>query len=490
MNFLTKVEEKLNIAPYFFVVLTFVLMLFRVPFFDEAYAFLISQLPTNEIFELLKVEGHGAIWYLLLKIFSINSNFYPYPMLFLSWLISSVLIFVFWKKAPFNNLIKFLIIFSYPFFNYFSIYARPYGLNVLILFLLASLVKDIVKKPILFYFLIVLCANISAIGAIGAFAFFIFFLFEVKKIAKKDLFLSFFVYFLGAIFILIQFSNVQMPELRPEFMIQDFKNDLFNFISFGIYSFNDRNIFQILFSVFSSVLLYFGGFLLFKKDKRVFLFLFINYALLTFLFIKIYVGAFWHYFFYFVYFIVALWLCWDKFKDNKTFKIFLIILLLISLNSYSYSYFGRFDEIDTRTYKTMFKEINKEKYKKAKIFCLDWFCHFSPGLLPYLKKENIDVYDVNGFKRDSKNSMMLTARYRTQGFKGAEFIKHLDKNKDNYLITQHYIFSQGFYGTELNFVEDGFIYKDEKCKIFFEIKRFMPNIPFSIYKINLVEVYE
>ena len=43
-----------------------------------------------------------------------------------------------------------------------------------------------------------------------------------------------------------------------------------------------------------------------------------------------------------------------------------------------------FDKID------MFKE----KYKNAKLFCNDYYMYISPGLLYYLKKEGIIIYDI------------------------------------------------------------------------------------------------
>ena len=102
-----------KIAPIAFTVLTLFYSILRVPFFDEAYAYLISNLSIGEIFQLTRIEGHPMVWYLILKLTTINNNFYPYNILLTNWVISSILIVFFWKKAPFNNTIKFLITFSY-----------------------------------------------------------------------------------------------------------------------------------------------------------------------------------------------------------------------------------------------------------------------------------------------------------------------------------------------------------------------------------------
>ena len=122
--------------PFLFIALTLLLSLLRTPFYDETHAFVISQLNLSEIFYLSRIEGHPIFWYLILKPFS-NLNFYPYSMMLINWVFASIMIFVFWKKAPFNNWIKLLLAFSYPFFQYFAVVSRPYALGVLAIFLLS-----------------------------------------------------------------------------------------------------------------------------------------------------------------------------------------------------------------------------------------------------------------------------------------------------------------------------------------------------------------
>lgn len=102
MKFLEVFDKKIEIiAPLAFIILTFFYSISRTPFFDEAYAYLISNLSIGEIFQLLKIEGHPILWYLILKLTTINTSFYPYNMLIANWIISAFLIIFVWKKSAF-----------------------------------------------------------------------------------------------------------------------------------------------------------------------------------------------------------------------------------------------------------------------------------------------------------------------------------------------------------------------------------------------------
>ncbi len=488
MNYLKTVDKVLpRIAPFAFIVLTLLYSILRVPFFDEAYAYIISGLKVSEIFYLARIEGHPVLWYLMLKL--TDFDIYPYSMLILNWIIAAILILFLWKKAPFNNLIKFLITFSYPFFNYFGVIARPYGLSVLAIFLLCYFYKSSLKKPILFSVLIVFCANTTAMGMFGALSFFVLFIYNVylnfKDLNKKALLYSLLILFLGGFFFAFQFFNLQIPPSRPLETINEFKTSVLSFLFFP---FKD-SVFQTLFCVSGMLLFYFVSFLLFRKDKKALFFILFVYFLMTIFFVKVYIGAMWHYYFYFVYLIAGLWLCWDKIKLNKILNFLLVIFFVLSLNSYSFYKKGYDVALDTSYYPFMLNKIlNNDEYRDSKLFCLDWFSPFSAGLLPYFKKNNIKIYDLNGYDRTTLKSLELTPKYYNTPFFGDDFIKYLDKNKNNYLITQNYFFSQGFIAKNVAFVSNkkqkGFKYVGKKSKIFFEIKENYPNIPFSVYKIN------
>ena len=490
MDYLKIFDKTLaKVAPIFFIVISFFYSFFRIPFFDEAYAYIISNLKIGEIFYLTRIEGHPILWYLLLKI--TDFNFYPYTMLVLNWFIVSVMILFFWKKAPFNNLIKFLITFSYPFFHYFAVVARPYGLTLLGIFLLCCFYKNSIKRPLLFSFLIIFCMNTTVMGMFGGFGFLCLFVYDIflnrKNIEKRFLIGSFLILFAGFLFLFLQFFHLSSPAARPVEMINEFKYNFLHFVCYPV----GKNIFQTLFYVFSCILFYAVSFILFKKAKKIFVFLLITYSLMTFLFIKIYVGAPWHYYFYFVYLIAAFWLCWDDIGKNKFLNIIFVLFLLCSMCPFSFFERGYNPALDTSKYPFMLNKIvNNNEYRNSKLFCLDWFSPFSAGLLPYLSKNNIKIYDLNGYNRTELKSLKLTPRYYNTPFFGDEFIKNMDKEKNNYLITQNYFFNQGFIAKKAAFVnnkeEQGFLYESEKCKIFFKLVEYYPDIPFSIYKINVV----
>ncbi len=489
MNYLLKTFNKLlpKIAPICFIVITFFCTIFRIPFFDEAYAYTISNLPILDILHLTRIEGHPILWYLLLKLF--DFDLYPYTMLILNWIIASLLIIFFWKKAPFNNLIKFLITFSYPFLHYFGIYARPYGLTILAIFLLCNFYSSQLKRPVLFSFLIILCANTTVMGMFGSFSFLCLFVYNIfknfKKIEKKSLILTGLILFFGLLFFILQFYNTQKPALRPIETINEFIQNISHFIYKPI----GKNIFQTIFYVFSCILFYTTPFVLLKKDKKTLAFLCIIYSSMTFLFVKIYIGAIWHYYFYFIYLIAAFWISWDKLSKIKYLNIIFTVFLCSALIPFSFYEKGYDEILNTSSYPFMLNKIlNNQEYKNSKLFCLDWFSPFSAGLLPYFKKNNITIYDANGYDRTSVKSLELTPKYYSTPFFGENFIKHLDKTKNNYLITQNYFFNQGFIAKKINFInnkkQNGFIYETENTKIYFELKEYYPEIPFSIYKIN------
>ena len=98
MKFLEIFNKKIElIAPIAYILLTLFYSISRTPFFDEAYAYLISNLPIGDIFQLTRIEGHPIVWYLILKFTTINNNFYPYNILLANWLISCILIIFLWK---------------------------------------------------------------------------------------------------------------------------------------------------------------------------------------------------------------------------------------------------------------------------------------------------------------------------------------------------------------------------------------------------------
>ena len=258
------------IAPILFVVITFFVSINRVPFFDETHAYIISRFSLGEIFNLTRLEGHPILWYLLLKPLN-NINWYPYPMLLINWIFMSLAVFVFWKNCTFSNIIKTLIIFSFPFLQFYGIVARPYGLGILITFLIVALYKKSLEKPILYASLLVLCANISALNCVLISGFGIIFIYDIiksKKLKTMQVVWVFLIFLFGFLALLAQFVNLNMPD---GVTIESKVKFIRMFRYFVLNPFLDiqyKYLYHLILEIISFITLYSTIFILFKRDKK------------------------------------------------------------------------------------------------------------------------------------------------------------------------------------------------------------------------------
>ena len=184
---MNKSEEFLKrYAFYIFLFITFIIMLFRTPFWDETHAFEIASLKLNEVFYLTRIEGHPILWYLILKPFT-NIRFYPYSMFLINWVFTCSAVYLLFKKSHFSYTIKTLIAFSTPFLIYFAPVARCYGVGLFLIFLICTLHTKRFKKPYLYAILIVLASQTSLTAMIGVFSLGLIFLFELITRVKKKI---------------------------------------------------------------------------------------------------------------------------------------------------------------------------------------------------------------------------------------------------------------------------------------------------------------
>ncbi len=473
------IKKKLNILIFFvFAILTFFVAINRTPFFDEAHSFFISGLNFKEILYLTRVEGHPILWYLILKPFSC-AKFYPYPMLAISYCISFAMVLFFWFKSPFNTIEKTLFIFSYPVFSYFMIVARPYGLTILLIFLCTYFLNK--NRPILYSFLLFFLMNTTAIGMISAFCFFTIFVYKIfkeKNISKKDFFGIFSIFLLTLLFFVVQFSFVKNPDiLNKDTLVDEFLKNLFSYVFYPFLNFHFETLPKILFK--SSVFcLFWMSLVVFFKKSKISLFYFLTSSfLLTFLFCKIYIGASWHYYFYFINYVVAIWLGYEKIKETKILKIFFIFVLFLLLNPYSILKDGKVYVLNTSEYPKIVKDILEfDKNNEKKYFCFDFY-RSVVGILPYLKKENINVYNMQGFERSGFDALKMTFKSKRMPLNPDEFVKNLDKNKKNYLIASMIQTSDTQYPKT-------HYYKGEYCTIKFSLRLEDKKSEFAIYEIG------
>ena len=290
------------------VVATLLRMLNHIPWLDEAHAWTIAQdLSIVEIVKLMKIEGHTLIWYLMLMPFAKLNIGYPYVMQILNWIFCLGAIILLWKKAPFNNLVKFLITFSFPFFTVYPIIARCYSVGIFLLFLLTIMFKDKLKHPVIYSILLVLCANTSVMALFGATAFGILFLYDFfkEKCEIKNLIIPSIIFILGGSLILYLLRGADSTYLAEFKGVSAFLNNV-------VWWYFIPTLACIITSIF-----------LMRKSKKALFFLGFTYLALAYCSIFKYYGHYWNHYFYYIYLILATWLVSDKEKFSKPLMILL-----------------------------------------------------------------------------------------------------------------------------------------------------------------------
>lgn len=324
-----------------FILLTFPKMLHHNSFMDEGHAWLVSyHLNFNNALILLKQEGHGIIWWLILSPFSKNSISYPYSMLIINWLFALSALIVFLFKAPFNNLYKTLFSFSFMMLSYFSIVARCYSIGLLLIFILAYLYKksDTPPHPILYSLLLGITANTSAMAAIasGGLAFlFLFDLFKNKDYSYFIKFLSLFIIlifnflFLYPILIYINGDNIGICGNL-------IRNDLNEFIIKNLAFLGFSNGKFLFFFCYLFCLIYI---LFFNKDIKAKIYLIVTTLTLFMLLTFFYSGEIYHRYFYIIFIIISLWISNKPTTGRKIIDtLFLFSFFVILFTNHNVNY--------------------------------------------------------------------------------------------------------------------------------------------------------
>ena len=165
-----------------FCVITIPKMFNHVPWPDESFAWsLAKDMNFSNFVQILHSEGHFIVWYLVILPFAKLHIFYPHAMLVMNWIFYFCALVIMWMKAPFGNVTKLIITFSWMSLNYFPIVARCYSIGVLGLFTLVSLYKYKTKQPILYSILLVFTAHTSLLATIAVFPLTLLFLYDIYK---------------------------------------------------------------------------------------------------------------------------------------------------------------------------------------------------------------------------------------------------------------------------------------------------------------------
>ncbi len=464
MNTKTKVSAIMVIL---FSVITLFITLNRTPFWDETHAFEISRLNFFQILYLTRIEGHNILWYLIIKPFS-SLKLYPYSMLIINWLFMVLGVFVLWKKAPLDMISKILITFSTPFLLYFAPVARCYAIGILFLFLICANFKSRYKKTIFFSILLLVCSNTSIMTLIPCFYLWIMYLFQLFKKKTKKFKISFAIFVLNIVLLLIQFVGVLKP-YNSNSDHHNFVSMLAHFLIFPKADYFHMTIFHIC--VF--VLFYYSIFYFFKKSKIILYLFLASYLSLTFLFCFVYGASFWNHYFYYVYFVFLYWLFYRQISSDKILKCLSLSVFIFCCFPWFIFEDGEIPMVYSSNSKEIAKIISNDIDKTNAVFyCLDWWSDISPASDLYFKKNDITIFDVFHNDRTSFESIKQIFYYRIMPLNIEEFYNSLDKTKKNYIITDGTFFKMDKTKTKSDYYfKDILVKKELKFGVFEIVKK-------------------
>ncbi len=397
-----KVNKTAIISLLLFALITLVRVFNHIPWYDEAHAWTIAeQLNPVDMFWYVKSEGHLFLWQLLLMPFAKLNFAYPYSMALLNWLFCLLAVCLLWWKAPFNNWIKVLITFSFPFLGCYSVVARCYAVGILLLFALTTLYKDKFKHPVLYSVLLILCANTSVVALFGATAFGILFLWDWYKnkpeIQKKSIIATVFILVLGIILVGLQMFTIDYS------IISDRYPDRPMLLLRNVFIYHKPILNIVLLVIFALPI-----FLCLAKSKKVLCFIVPVYMMMLYLVFARYGSNFWHSYFFYVYLIIALWLS-DDLSHVKTraktvamivFAIISLLLLRPVMEQKNYQYV--YNNIESKQLLHLINSDNNLKnsqilHNNAEMYTL----------LPYTKKKNLKIKNYCSYKNDDYNLLYI-----------------------------------------------------------------------------------
>lgn len=175
---------------------------------DESHHWLLSRdsATFGELIKNTRYEGHPILWNVLLfgiTRFTLN----PFWMQLLHISISTTVVIIFLRKAPFSLVFKSLFIFGYFMIFEYNLISRNYILGVLFLFLACSVFQERKSKFILLSVFLALAANTHAMFSVIAFALFLTLLLEnflEKRMFARQYVLGYFVFLIGLLLFVIQ----------------------------------------------------------------------------------------------------------------------------------------------------------------------------------------------------------------------------------------------------------------------------------------------
>ena len=439
MDYKNFLKKHFNLILAIIVFLIFITVTLKSCFFsnrmcweDEAHFWTIVQnLSVTEIFRLMKVEGHMMLWYLVVMPFAKLHIPYPYPMIALNWAFCLGALLIMWKKAPFNPLIKAMIVLSPAFISLYAVHARCYSIGVFFLFAACALYTQRLKRPYLYFLMLFLAANTSFQGLLGASALGLVFLFELYKEAWFDrkkliipLCITLFTIFTGIMFY-FQLFGAAVPDYEQEAKVMI---DVFTPIKAFLGTIKIYDVSMVLQIVALRILFIVAAILMFKRWKALFIYLFPCITSLIF-FMGTYSPRLWHTLFFLVYFIVAYWIFLlekpDKYTKNLMTSIIFIIL------SVAFVYPVRLPVANDFISPTIIKS---NVLKEGKLFSNIPPITLSVAL-PRLNENGIYIYDLKNRNLSSFDMLYVYFNKKEKLYTKTDIMQSVDFSKRNFIIT-------------------------------------------------------
>ncbi len=150
---------------------------------DESQGWLIAKdLGFIDIVNQMKYEGHSFLWYYIIAIFAKSGLPYEFSKIIML-IIAGVTGVLILTKAPYNNIVKILILFNSVFLYYMPAFLRPYSIIPLMLICISIMNEKPEKYPILYGIAVAILVN-SHIIVLGL-GFFIYFKFFMEQFVDK-----------------------------------------------------------------------------------------------------------------------------------------------------------------------------------------------------------------------------------------------------------------------------------------------------------------
>ena len=386
MNSLNDSKLLKYIIFYFFLIITFILVLNHEIWTDEAQAWVIARdLSFVDIIKQMRYEGHPCLWHLILAI-PAKLGLPVLSMNIISWIFIGVASYLIIFHAKWNIIVKMGVLFNPTFLFFLPVIARCYSLIAVLLCIWIICYPNRHKYPIIYTSILCLLANthivICGFVGIASILFIIECIKNYKNLNKKKFITVILIFLIAFCFLCIQIlpSFKECPMVYKNISLDKLKNI---FIEFGYYFFPHdivKDIPWIMLVIFIPVAI----FLFFHNKKLTIIYLI---TLLIFTFIHMY----WPFTMYertcllFVIIIVL-----NIYNKNWLFQLMLIIIITI-IN------IDKFHHIDSDLYgpfsdsKTAATWINNNVAENSLLIFLNEDRYVS--IVPYINKD-ITFYNI------------------------------------------------------------------------------------------------